>query len=96
MKGQFDDVSYLFPQEIPELLPESKTVKIGLWKILLIHGHQIVPWGDEETLAVYLKENDADIAVYGNTHEARVSKLEKKIYISPGTLTGAYGGLKQY
>lgn len=32
-------------------LPESKVVKIGAFKIGLIHGHQIVPWGDSESIA---------------------------------------------
>jgi len=53
-----------------------------------------VPWGDEESLSVYLKENECDLVVYGNTHESRVSKLDKKYYINPGTMSGAYGGYK--
>ena len=32
-------------------LPETKVVQIGNFKIGLIHGHQVVPWGDMEALA---------------------------------------------
>jgi vacuolar protein sorting-associated protein 29 len=57
---------------------------------------QIVPWGDEEILNVHLKENDADIAISGHTHDARVSKLDKKSFLNPGSITGAYGPYKKY
>merc|ERR1719361_2736481 len=30
---------------------ESKVIQIGNFKIGLMHGHQIVPWGDNESIA---------------------------------------------
>ena len=42
MKGDFD--------ELPGL-PETKVVNIGNFKIGIIHGHQVIPWGDLEALA---------------------------------------------
>ena len=42
VKGDFD--------EQPNL-PETKVVQIGNFKIAIIHGHQVVPWGDMEALA---------------------------------------------
>ena len=42
MKGEFD--------ENPNF-PETKVVQIGNFKIGLIHGHQVIPWGDLEALA---------------------------------------------
>ena len=42
VKGDFDEVA---------TLPDQKVVKIGNFKIGLIHGHQVVPWGDIESLA---------------------------------------------
>ena len=42
VKGDFDDMANL---------PETKVVQIGNFKIRLIHGHQIIPWGDLEALA---------------------------------------------
>ena len=42
VKGEFD--------EIPNL-PETKVVQIGNFKIGIIHGHQVIPWGDLEALA---------------------------------------------
>lgn len=42
MKGEFDEVT---------TLPETKVVTLGNVKIGIIHGHQVVPWGDLEALA---------------------------------------------
>lgn len=42
VRGDFDD--------LPSL-PETKVVQIGNFKFGLIHGHQVVPWGDLEALA---------------------------------------------
>lgn len=43
VKGDFEDDS------IKEL-PEDKLVEVAGLKIGVIHGHQIIPWGDEEAL----------------------------------------------
>lgn len=32
--------------------PEQKVVTVGQFKIGLTHGHQVVPWGDIESLAM--------------------------------------------
>ena len=32
--------------------PEQKVVTVGQFKIGLTHGHQVVPWGDTEGLAM--------------------------------------------
>ncbi|KAM3133381.1 Vacuolar protein sorting-associated protein 29 [Paramecium bursaria] len=85
VRGQYDD----------DDIPENKFITIGTWKFFITHGHQIVPWGDEETLSIYMKEQDADIAIYGNLHEQKVSKLDKKYFLSPGSITGVYGGMNQ-
>lgn len=32
--------------------PEQKVVTVGQFRIGLSHGHQVVPWGDTESLAL--------------------------------------------
>ena len=32
--------------------PEQKVVAVGQFRIGLIHGHQVVPWGDIESLSL--------------------------------------------
>jgi vacuolar protein sorting-associated protein 29 len=36
-----------------EGIPLTKSVSINGIEIGLIHGHQIIPWGDEESLKSY-------------------------------------------
>ena len=42
VRGDFDEQSNF---------PETKVVQIGQFKIGLVHGHQVVPWGDPLALA---------------------------------------------
>ncbi|KAL4471579.1 hypothetical protein ABPG74_008472 [Tetrahymena malaccensis] len=86
VKGDFDENTEY---------PEFKVVTIGSFKIAIIHGHQIVPWGDEEALHNQLRELDADILISGHTHDQIASKVDKKYILNPGTITGAYSPLKR-
>jgi len=71
-------------------LPESKTVTIGDWRVALVHGHQVIPWTDQEALANMARQFDCDILVSGHTHVNRVESMDGKYYINPGSATGAY------
>ena len=83
-KGDFDDVNLN--------LPEEKVITIGSFKLGLVHGHQIVPWGDKEALAITQRRLDVDILVSGHTHELQLWESDTKIFINPGSATGAYSG----
>lgn len=86
VKGDFDENTDF---------PESKVIQIGNFKIGLIHGHQVVPWGDEEALSNEMRQLDCDILINGHTHEMKISKLDKRYLINPGSTTGAYSPLKK-
>lgn len=84
VRGDFDDeVSF----------PESKVLQIGQFKIGLIHGHQIVPWGDAHSLAMIQRQLDVDILITGHSHKNEVNEYEGKWFINPGSITGAYSSL---
>ena len=80
VKGDFDEGD----------MPEKKIVTIGEFKIGMIHGHQILPWGNTESLSAIQRELDCDILLSGNTHEVNVKVLENKLYINPGSISGAF------
>ena len=65
-------------------------VQIGNFKIGLIHGHQVVPWGDLEALAAVQRQLDVDILVSGHTHQNQIVQYDGKYFINPGSATGAY------
>eukprot|EP00828_Plagiopyla_frontata_P016161 TRINITY_DN2101_c0_g2_i1.p1 TRINITY_DN2101_c0_g2~~TRINITY_DN2101_c0_g2_i1.p1 ORF type:complete len:193 (+),score=23.83 TRINITY_DN2101_c0_g2_i1:144-722(+) len=74
--------------------PEYSIFKIGSFKFCVIHGHQIIPWGDTEALGNFSREFDVDVVIYGNTHEQKITKFDNKYFLNPGSTTGAYSSLK--
>jgi len=84
VRGEFDDNPNL---------PEQKVVQVGQFKIGLIHGHQVVPWGDPLALASVQRQMDVDILISGHTHKNEVNEYEGKWFINPGSITGAYSAL---
>jgi vacuolar protein sorting-associated protein 29 len=84
VKGGFDEESSF---------PETKVVQIGQFKMGLIHGHQIVPWGDAHSLAMVRRQLDVDILISGHTHQTAVNQSDGKWFINPGSITGAYSTL---
>ena len=80
VKGDFDEGD----------MPDKKVVTIGEFKIGMIHGHQILPCGNTESLSAIQRELDCDILLSGNTHEVNVKVLDNKLYINPGSISGAF------
>merc|ERR1740124_304007 len=66
--------------------PESRVLQIGNFKIGLMHGHQIVPWGDPESIAMTLRELDVDIMITGHTHSLNVSTVDNRCIINPESI----------
>jgi len=83
VKGEYDEGN----------LPEVKTVQIGEFKIGMIHGHQVVPWGDAEALANVQRQLNCDILLSGHTHSNSVSIYDGKYFINPGSISGSYSPL---
>lgn len=84
VKGDFDEnINY----------PEQKVVTVGELRIGLCHGHQVVPWGDPDALALIQRQLDVDILISGHTHRFDAYELDNKFYLNPGSATGAYNPL---
>eukprot|EP00243_Klebsormidium_subtile_P006358 TRINITY_DN2696_c0_g1_i1.p1 TRINITY_DN2696_c0_g1~~TRINITY_DN2696_c0_g1_i1.p1 ORF type:complete len:169 (-),score=21.69 TRINITY_DN2696_c0_g1_i1:483-989(-) len=63
VKGEYDEV---------QNYPEHKVLTIGGFKLGICHGHQVVPWGDVESLAMLQRQLDVDILITGHTHQFKV------------------------
>ena len=83
VKGDYDDGE----------LPEKKVVQIGEFKIGMIHGHQVLPWGDIDALTNVQRELGCDILLSGHTHQISIQAKDKKFYINPGSISGAFSHL---
>lgn len=82
-QGDFDDFN----------APDHVVVEIEEFRIGLCHGHQVVPWGDVEALAILQRKLDVDILVSGHTQQFKALQYEDKMLINPGSATGAYSTL---
>ena len=83
MKGDYDEGD----------IPEKKVVQIGEFKIGMIHGHQVLPWGDLDALTNVQRELGCDILLSGHTHQIDIKVKDKKFYINPGSISGAFSHL---
>jgi vacuolar protein sorting-associated protein 29 len=59
------------------------------WSIGLIHGHQILPHGQPDALAMYANRLGVDLLISGHTYEWDVYASERTIFLNPGSTTGA-------
>ena len=83
VKGDFDEGD----------IPEKKVVQIGEFKIGMVHGHQVLPWGDPEALSNVQRELGCDILLSAHTHQIDVRVKEGKFFINPGSISGAFSHL---
>lgn len=82
VKGDSDEFNSSFP--------ETKVVTIGEFKIGMIHGNQVIPWGDLEALSSIQRQLGCDILLSGHTHTNTVNLFEGKYYINPGSISGSF------
>lgn len=77
------------PLQIPTA-PPSQIITHGPLRIGIIHGHQVVPLGDTESLSAVARKLDVDILVSGATHKFEAFEFEGRFFINPGSATGAF------
>ncbi|KAJ1655428.1 Vacuolar protein sorting-associated protein 29 [Dispira simplex] len=87
VKGDFDEPAIQWP--------ESKVVQHGNIRIGLVHGHQIIPNGDTEALAIMARQLDVDILISGHTNRFEAFDFDGKFFVNPGSATGAYSTTSQ-
>lgn len=67
-------------------------VQLDDFNLLLIHGTQLRPRGNIEQLWEILQQIGGDVAVHGHTHRAAIDLYEDRLFLNPGTISGATGG----
>ncbi|KAL7532376.1 hypothetical protein ACHAXR_004593 [Thalassiosira sp. AJA248-18] len=70
--------------------PETKVIQLGQFRVGIIGGHQVVPWGDLSALAMVRRRLNVDVLVCGWKRKEGVVEYEGGYYIFPGSVTGAY------
>jgi vacuolar protein sorting-associated protein 29 len=77
-------------------MPDRKIVTVGSLKVGVVHGHQVVPWGDPDALAILARQMDVDILVSGHTHKFEAFEHEGRFFLNPGSASGAFSPLSRY
>ncbi|CAK0786227.1 Vacuolar protein sorting-associated protein 29 [Coccomyxa viridis] len=86
-RGDFDEAGSKYPDE--------KVLTVGNFRIGICHGHQVVPWGRNEALALVQRKLNVDILISGHTHEFKAFAYEGRFLINPGSVTGAYSNVTE-
>ncbi|KAI8089924.1 vacuolar protein sorting-associated protein 29-like protein [Halteromyces radiatus] len=81
VKGDYDENTNL---------PQAKLLTIGGIRVGVLHGHQVIPWGDVESLDITARQMEADLLLSGHTHRFEAYEYNGRYYINPGSATGAY------
>ena len=76
------------------LLTALQVLTIGDFRFGVCHGHQVVPWGDLDSLALLSRQLDVDVLITGHTHAFTAHKYEGRLFINPGSATGAFSPLR--
>uniref|UniRef100_A0A7R9ZVE3 Vacuolar protein sorting-associated protein 29 n=1 Tax=Pyrodinium bahamense TaxID=73915 RepID=A0A7R9ZVE3_9DINO len=76
--------------------PETTVASVGEFKVGIVHGHQIIPWGDQTALAKCAGRLGVDILVSGHTHRHGVVSVAGKFLVNPGSVTGACNALGEF
>ncbi|KAL6949931.1 hypothetical protein ACO0QE_000600 [Hanseniaspora vineae] len=71
-------------------LPYNALMPAGNFKIGLTSGFLIVPKNDVLSLLTISRQLDVDILLWGGTHNVEAYVLENKLFINPGSCTGAF------
>ncbi|KAG1463852.1 hypothetical protein G6F46_002295 [Rhizopus delemar] len=74
-------------------LPQTKVLQVGNVHIGIIHGHQIIPWGDDESLSITARQLEVDVLLTGHTHRLEVYENGGRFFVNPGSATGAYSSM---
>ncbi len=67
-------------------------IQLDEFKLLLLHGTQLRPRGSIAHLWEVVQDVGADIAVHGHTHKASIDLYKDRLFLNPGTVSGATGG----
>ena len=73
------------PSNVQRVLPSKKIIKIGRYRIGLIHG-----WGISSGLEDRIRSEfrEVDVIIYGHSHQAVNYERHGILFFNPGTATG--------
>ncbi|MFA5286936.1 MAG: metallophosphoesterase family protein [Candidatus Omnitrophota bacterium] len=71
-------------EELRKILPEKEIIKIGKYKIGIMHGNG-APSNLVGVLSETFKNDNLDLIIFGHSHAAFNEKIGKTIFLNPGS-----------
>ncbi|RKO87748.1 Metallo-dependent phosphatase-like protein [Blyttiomyces helicus] len=90
VRGDMDEGGAAVGSAATQAQQHSRVVTHGAVRIGVIHGHQVVPWGDQRALGIVARGMDVDVLVSGHTHRFEAYEHEGRFFVNPGSATGAF------
>jgi vacuolar protein sorting-associated protein 29 len=81
VQGDFDATSDLMPQ-----FPETRVVQVGMFRVGIVHGHQVVPWKSQAALGRWRRKLGCDVLISGHSHQNEVVEYDGHYHINPVSL----------
>jgi vacuolar protein sorting-associated protein 29 len=79
--------------DVPGQFAEDRIVRVGDFRIGVLHGHQIIPYKSKDALNRMRRKMHCDILISGHTHSNMVEEMDGCYHINPGSITGAYSSI---
>lgn len=76
VQGDFD--SDLIPR-----FPETRVVQVGMFRVGIVHGHQVIPWKNQAALARWRRKLGCDLLISGHSHQNEVVEYDGYYHINP-------------
>jgi putative phosphoesterase len=67
-------------------------IQLDDFNVLLLHGTQLRPRGNIKQLWEIVEKIGADVAIHGHTHSSSIEIHRDRLFLNPGTISGATGG----
>ncbi|MFH1457723.1 MAG: metallophosphoesterase [Candidatus Omnitrophota bacterium] len=74
------------PDEVRSQLPEKEVIKIGKYRIGIMHGHG-APANLIELLSSVFKHDNVDVIMFGHSHNSVNKKVGDILFFNPGSAT---------
>lgn len=65
------------------VFPDETVVRVGAFRIGVVHGHQCIPWNNHDALGRQRRKLACDILISGHTHQNEVVENDSCYHINP-------------
>lgn len=63
--------------------PETRVVQVGDFRVGVVHGHQVLPWGNQDALARMRRKLHVHVLISGHTHQQEITEYDGYHHINP-------------